>query len=197
MKKLLTICLIMTTVFTVNAQEGKPNKEQTVAFIVEYLQNANIQCNDYNGTRHTARDINNLSVVFEDAKNLMIVYYEFHYLYRNASENLTDNSINKYKYIFDISKIESIGFEISSFEKCSFIYLNLKVVPNASIDAYESGGYEETKEFPANPSQVKNIRIPINNSCKDCEFTDADRKILKAFNHLRKLCGAPEPISFD
>ena len=34
MKKLLTICLIMATVFTVNAQDGKPTKEQTL----EYLQ---------------------------------------------------------------------------------------------------------------------------------------------------------------
>jgi hypothetical protein len=33
MKKLITICLIMATVFTVNAQDKKPSKEQTVAFI--------------------------------------------------------------------------------------------------------------------------------------------------------------------
>jgi hypothetical protein len=33
MKKLLTICLIMATAFTVNAQGGKPTKEETVAFI--------------------------------------------------------------------------------------------------------------------------------------------------------------------
>ncbi len=183
----------MATLFTVNAQDGKPTKEQTVAFIVDYLQNNIIQCNEYNGANHTLRGLKNLSVVFEEAKNLMIVYYEFHYLYRNASENLTDNSIYKYKYIIDISKIELIGYEINAFEKCSFIYLNLKVVPNASFDAYESGGHE----FPINPNQVKNLSIPINNSCKDCELTDADRKILKAFNHLRKLCGAPDPISFD
>ncbi len=33
MKKLLTICLVMATVFTVNAQDNKPSKEETVAFI--------------------------------------------------------------------------------------------------------------------------------------------------------------------
>jgi hypothetical protein len=33
MKKLLTICFIMATVFTVNAQDKKPTKEETVAFI--------------------------------------------------------------------------------------------------------------------------------------------------------------------
>ncbi|EAZ95019.1 hypothetical protein FBBAL38_11759 [Flavobacteria bacterium BAL38] len=33
MKKLLTICLIMATIFTVNAQDKKPTKEETVAFI--------------------------------------------------------------------------------------------------------------------------------------------------------------------
>lgn len=33
MKKLITICFIMAIVFTVNAQDGKPTKEETVAFI--------------------------------------------------------------------------------------------------------------------------------------------------------------------
>lgn len=197
MKKLLIICLIMATIFTVNAQDNKPTKEQTFTFIKDYLQNNSIQCSDYSGSRSRTRDIQSLSIDFDETKNLMIVYYEFHYLYRNTSENLTDNSINKYKFIIDLSKIESIGYSIRNFEECSFIYLNLKVVPNASIDTYKSGGYDETKEFPTNPIQVKDIGIPINNSCKDCEFTEADRKILKAFNHLRKLCGAPEAISFD
>ena len=33
MKKLLTICLIMATVFTVNAQDKKPTKEETIAYL--------------------------------------------------------------------------------------------------------------------------------------------------------------------
>lgn len=33
MKKLLTICLLMATVFTINAQDAKPTKEETIAFI--------------------------------------------------------------------------------------------------------------------------------------------------------------------
>lgn len=197
MKILFTICLIMATLFTVNAQDGKPTKEQTVEFIIDYLQNISIQCNGYNGTSVESRDIKNLSIDFEETTNLMTVYYEFHYLYRNSGQNLTDNIKYKYKYILDLGKIESIGYLITSFEKCKFIYLNLKVVPNASIDTYKSGGYEKTTEFPVNPIQVKEIDIPINNNCKDCELTDVDKKILQAFNHLRKLCGAPDPISFD
>ena len=71
--------------------------------------------------------------------------------------------------------------------------MDLKATPNASVDEFTS----KTKEFPINPSKVKNIKIPINVSCKDCELVDADKKLFKAFDHLRKLCGAPEPISFD
>ena len=39
------------------------------------------------------------------------------------------------------------------------------------------------------------IYIPIN-VCDDCDPNVQFEKILKAFNHLRKLCGAPEPIKF-
>ena len=37
MKKLITICLIMATLFTVNAQDGKPTKEETVAYLQSVL----------------------------------------------------------------------------------------------------------------------------------------------------------------
>jgi hypothetical protein len=152
--------------------------------------------NDYSNNEYISRDINNLSIVFEENKNLMTVYYEFHYLYRNARENLTDDITYKYKYIIDLSKIESINYMITSFGKVSLICLNLKATSNTSIDEFKCGGYSETKEFPVNPIKVKDIQIPINDSCRDCELVDADKKILQAFNHLRKLCGAPEPIDF-
>ncbi|NJI75431.1 hypothetical protein HCX49_19680 [Sphingobacterium kitahiroshimense] len=38
---------------------------------------------------------------------------------------------------------------------------------------------------------VKSWRLPYNTSKK---YTG---KVVKGFNHLRKLCGVPEPISFD
>jgi len=36
----------------------------------------------------------------------------------------------------------------------------------------------------------------INNG-RDCSKAQEFEKIKKAFNHLRKLCGAPDPINFD
>jgi len=33
MKKLITICLLMATIFSVNAQDGKPTKEQTLTYL--------------------------------------------------------------------------------------------------------------------------------------------------------------------
>ncbi len=35
MKKLLTICLLIATAFTTNAQNGKPTKEQTLSFLTK------------------------------------------------------------------------------------------------------------------------------------------------------------------
>jgi hypothetical protein len=37
MKKLITICLLIATTFTVNAQDAKPTKEQTITFIKNQL----------------------------------------------------------------------------------------------------------------------------------------------------------------
>jgi hypothetical protein len=39
MKKLLTICLLMAMVFTVNAQDKKPTKEETISWLKEKLGN--------------------------------------------------------------------------------------------------------------------------------------------------------------
>ncbi|EAZ95016.1 hypothetical protein FBBAL38_11744 [Flavobacteria bacterium BAL38] len=38
MKKLLTICLIMATTLSISAQEGKPTKEETIAYLDKVLK---------------------------------------------------------------------------------------------------------------------------------------------------------------
>jgi len=42
MKKLITICLIIATTFTVKAQDTKPTKEQTINFIKDYFSNQEV-----------------------------------------------------------------------------------------------------------------------------------------------------------
>jgi hypothetical protein len=37
MKKLITICLLIATTFTVKAQDGKPTKEQTIEYLKSVL----------------------------------------------------------------------------------------------------------------------------------------------------------------
>ncbi|MGV8946376.1 MAG: hypothetical protein ACOH1N_08110 [Lutibacter sp.] len=198
MKKLLTICLLLTIAFTSQAQDGKPTKEETVEFIKNYLQNEKIECSDFSNNAYTTWRIQNLSFDFDESKNSITIYYEFHYNYRNAIENLTDNTIYAYKFIFDISKIESIGYGINDLsKKCNHIFLNFKGAADESFDYFNSVGYNRTENLPSFSSKIKELTIPISNSCVDCEFTTDEKKILQAFNHLRKLCGAPDPISFD
>ena len=48
MKKLLTICLIMATIFTVNAQDKKPTKEETIAYLDKVLK-MSVGYNNYRG----------------------------------------------------------------------------------------------------------------------------------------------------
>jgi len=43
MKKLITICLLLATAFTVKAQESKPTKEQTIQFIQKTVNSAGNQ----------------------------------------------------------------------------------------------------------------------------------------------------------
>lgn len=53
--------------------------------------------------------------------------------------------------------------------------------------------------LPITAKKVKSIQIPINlyNTEEGFDHVTHNEKIFKAFKHLRKLSGAPEPISFD
>lgn len=78
-------------------------------------------------------------------------------------------------YNLDLSKIEKIEM------KDKFIYFithnHMKLISVTDKENSEVKSYMESKvELPA---------------------TIDSEKVIKAFNHLRKLCGAPEPIKFE
>lgn len=66
---------------------------------------------------------------------------------------------------------------------------NLKFIPipNKMIETYK-----DNKE----QKQEKEISIVVEKSY-GINLSIEAAKLMKAFNHLRKLCGAPDPISFD
>ena len=61
--------------------------------------------------------------------------------------------------------------------------------------------YQKQKLISQSDKRVYDYQLPLSYADLDMNVdARASRnieKLTKAFNHLRKLCGAPEPISFD
>lgn len=75
-------------------------------------------------------------------------------------------------------------------------YIIFKGAPGVKFAVTEeSDGYGEKKTETYSRNE---IYIPANNQNDDRgEISEETRKIYQAFKHLRKLCGAPDPIKFD
>ncbi len=174
MKKLLTICLIIATVFTVNAQDGKPTKEETVAFIKSYFVDFKI-AGWHNGEFNKWTD--NYKIDFSES----ILTMEWsHY-------DWTGKLDATFKYEFDIKDIS-----------------NLNVVENKENDFCENGISFNTLNKKSSIKFTEGSKVLYVNKFDisifrgtDCISDVTQTTIYKAFNHLRKLCGAPDPISFD
>ena len=212
MKKLLTICLLLATTFTVNAQSGKPTKEQTVQFIEDYFANNRLSTgvcgftDTDNQKNFFTTNISNLEIQFDEKSCLMIFNFDRfdnNKIYTQSGK-LQYNFYNKVKYIIDLSKIENITVinDLYGDNKTSEIDLVFNASPGYKIETFKNGNEDkiETVMLPNIAKRESNIIIPINfYSTTDTNFNHSEhnKKITQAFNHLRKLCGAPEPISFD
>lgn len=210
MKNLLTICFIMATVFTVNAQKSKPTKEETVQFIKEYMSKATFyECGFIKEGQNTLdtksslyKDIN---FSFDDKNSMMTIMYDYEYktIYMSARGDLKTNVIEHYKILIDLNKVELISIsskiigESGNSESCYIIQLLLNSSEKA-VRLFKYNSNEQIQEFPNTPQLENQISFPINQyQCNGCDNEAINKKILQAFNHLRKLCGAPDPISFD
>ena len=166
MKKLITICLLLATTFTVTAQDGKPTKEQTI----EYLNSVLV---GQEGGRYLNAPSGKSGLFYRMSKIIIdgcILKYNF------KSMDITRNIITFDKNIdqeIDFSKVESLKF---STEKTKGEWINYNENLYLYYDVKKDKGIDMFG-FYCNPENTE--------------------KVLKALNHLRKLCGAPEPINFD
>lgn len=167
MKKLITICLLIATAFTTNAQDGKPTKEQTVEYLKSVL--LNVEGGQYKNPNTKSGVLFSLSEITLDGCLLKMKY-------RSQEKQIGEKfpaSFGKDFQEIDFSIVESFKF---IFEETSGNWKNYN--DNLYLN------YDEKKS--------KNNGI-VGFYCKP----EDKEKVLKALNHLRKLCGAPEPISFD
>ena len=195
MKKLITICFFIATVFTVTAQTKGPTKEQTIAFIKDYYDNNPMIISLITDTQVLRKGYESMNIDFSSSNNLMIINFVFTYDYKSLDSDIKRKYKTGSKIILDLSKIEKISFysPLGISEGTEIVpRMQFKTMPNAVIQEYVS---DKNLNFPGDPKKVTTILIPTG-ACDNCNFVEANKKILQAFDHLRKLCGAPEPIDF-
>lgn len=179
---------------TIKAQDGKPTKEQTMEFIVSHFKGKSFgdQCiqKDSEWQFIWGRLNTDFDLVLEG--NILTVKWQYIHTYKTAGYPSGDketiiNSIAK----IDLSKTEAVG-SFTQQNRCK--NASLLILAGFKANASLKNSYRENGKV----SYPEWIEIPINSYvCNGCNNELENKKIIQAFNHLRKLCGAPEPISFD
>ena len=200
MKKLITICLLIAATFYVNAQTNSPTKEQTINFIKGYYEEKSFTC-ELSWTNNDRSFNVDDNFVIEFDNSTITISWRHTYTYINDKEtDLSHDKVSLNKAKINLSKIELISFSGFTRKNCTAwsakliaSYGNKSELSKSSYMKYRNNGIKEDESNKV--TYEKEIDIPIN-VCDDCDPDVQYEKILKAFNHLRKLCGAPEPIKF-
>jgi hypothetical protein len=169
MKKLLFLVLFVGATYFLMAQDKKPTKEQTIEYITNVLKDYHSDFSRGDGGYGTYK----ITAINFKEDNLTL---KVDILYGSSD-------VKHYlEYVVDIKDVESVSIKNSS----GMYFLNFnsfnakKLIKSTATSIYDG------KQKPPEQSFSAEIAIPSPN----------DEKLLKAFNHLRKLCGAPEPITF-
>lgn len=193
MRKLLTIILFcMTNTVILQAQENKPTKEETIKFIKSYFEEKEFEatCENENGSIIYSRKYSKFKIDFLSESSTMIVSWNLDFQGLLISGEIWPNTSDRESIEIDLSKIESVQVKLHRASGGCDGGLHYGIWFNA-VPGYRfrmRSGEEITSE--------KNAFIP--SDLYEGEDMNMDNyKIAQAFNHLRKLCGAPEPISFD
>lgn len=223
MKKVSFLLLFTWTVVLAKAQNGKPTKEQTISYIKSYFVNAGYGPitwdKEYTDGRKNPTRISEIlqpEIQFTEDNKMVFIWCEsFFYHYRSMFEGewLEDKytSYEKTKVVIDLNKIEAVSeyaIQRGNMPKYSKteVYLKFKTAPGSFSDEFPSkemniSGCDQSK-LPQSAEKKQEVLIPVAlialpKGESYIDYVKEYDKIKKAFDHLRKLCGAPEPISFD
>ncbi len=182
MKKLLLSFLLIAAALVTQAQGAKPTKEQTIEYILNTLENHNVSIDfpkSSDGTQFNDK-IKVEDIAFDDC---VVTLKEIHYEKRYF--NGAYNGFNDYNNVYninlkDIEKVELTNDNVFKWRITFYCFNGKKLIKN---------DYEYTNE--------ENKKETTSSSISSCTVTaPRDDKLVQAFNHLRKLWGAPEPIKF-
>lgn len=201
MKKLTTLLFLLFS-FTLSYAQQKPTKEETLQYIKNELQGKKMynksksqaidsknNFTEYNEEEYMYSDMEMKSCILEFKDNFKSYSYtqgiSYGEVINRPKEDKKGEGVQRY---IDFNRTELIQIKIGE----TFDYKNYqkdlstgkKVIFLSFVQKKSDGTYEKP--------------IDIFIGLSDINFEDYKAlKIYKAFEHLRKLCGAPEPISFD
>ena len=175
MKKLFILVFLSITFFT-NAQETKPTKQETIDYITNYI----LKADNSLLTQVTGKTESYSEIIYHTIEDFSIngsivkIKRSRKTHYNNWKRNINEYN-NQYSGTMeiDLSKVDKIYCiplknDDGSTVTCSYI------------------SFHRAEDGPTSIGKPITVVGEI----------DENAQIYKAFNHLRKLCGAPEPIKF-
>lgn len=160
--------------------EGKPSYKETTSFIKSYFNTDNRKKHNTTATYwYEAGYLNSMSykmLYVEIADCTLYIGYET--LQTNYFTKAETKKVVNYK--IDISKIEDLKVQLTGMkdrevkEQHFVNHIAFKIADNPAT-----------------------MLLPFDNIPVDAPNNGMQTQIFKAFNHLKKLCGAPEPVVFD
>ena len=186
MKKPLLLFLYFAAAFIVKAQDTKPTKEQTVNFLKQKFLEKKIH--------HQWR--------YEEAgTNWDAIYFDYQFTKVDFNEcslqiEYTKQRIQQSSYaasVEDQPKLTELEIHFDKIESVSFSSSLYKSTRSKGEHMVVMVFKEQT-----NDGKIKEIDLPFIalDESSYLEYEKMEDQIYKAFNHLRKLCGAAEPIKF-
>jgi hypothetical protein len=179
LKTVTVLCLLMLFMgFPVKAQDGKPSKQETIEYIENYFTDDYFTKGEAFYTLHVVSKtmLTEINIKFHQLK-IVDCALNFEYSERKHTMNTTDVVVPPettfYRNTINLSDVESL--KLSRYGDGNFIYqlsFNEKNKPNS-----------------------KEPTLPFLRTSSDFDVVK-ETQLYKAFQHLRKLCGAPEPLKF-
>ncbi len=170
----ILMMVILAAPMLLIAQTNKPTKAQTEAHIKQWFDpERKSYFNQPDFTQVVKIKVNESKVEF--IKNTIVKYNDY------STIDTTSCSI-------DLSKIEKIEYGLNEMESCLWRYCYyLQFTCSPGVKCCSING------------ELSNSHAIYMHTAteKEPKFEESLGTLVKAFNHLRKLHGAPDPISFD
>ena len=178
LKTVTVLCLLMLTGFTNKAQDNKPSKQETIEYIENYFKDEFYSSGRFK-SGFALKSMGGWRDFIYEIKRVSIVNNQLTFSYSITTQNIipgvnTTADIEHFTNSINLNKVESISIRKTGEQY--FVYsliFNEKNNPNS-----------------------KEPDLPFARTDEEDFGVIRELQIYKAFQHLRKLCGAPEPMKF-